>query len=108
MKERYLQILEAFAAPASVPVLMQVLAQPGDSVAASDLRAATLATLVGYFPAPDDARAAVALLADDHLRTRANAVQFIATHALRDASQTLLERVVHERDPTCSPKCSRS
>jgi hypothetical protein len=98
MKERYLQTLEDFADRASVPVLMQLLAQPGDSVADSDLRAATLAALAGYFPPPDDARAALALLGDDHLRTRANAVQFVSTHEIREAGPPLVERIVHERD----------
>jgi hypothetical protein len=99
MKERYLQALEDFADPASVPALMALLAQPGTSVAANDLRAAVLASLTGYFPPPDDARIALRFLADEHLRTRANALQLVSTHEIRAAGAALVNRIAEERDP---------
>jgi hypothetical protein len=100
MKERYIQTLEEFGDPASVPPLIALLSlHRGSGIEAEDIRVAVLQALAAYFPALADPSPVLDLLGDESLRVRTAALRYLLVHPVDVAAPTLAARAQVETDP---------
>jgi HEAT repeat protein len=100
MKERYIQTLEEFGDPASLPTLVTLLSlHRGTSDDEEDIRTAVLNALTGYFPPLADPSVVLDCLSDESPRVRRAAIRYVSAHPADRAGATLALRASNEDDP---------
>jgi hypothetical protein len=100
MKERYIQTLEEFGDPASLPSLVTLLSlHRGSSIDDEDIRTAVLNALAGYFPPLADPSVVLDCLRDEVPRVRRAALRYVSAHAVDVAADALALRALDEDDP---------
>jgi hypothetical protein len=99
MKERYIQTLEEFGDPGSVPPLVNLLSlHRGSDIEDEDVRVAVVQALAAYFPSLADPSPVLGLLSDESLRVRSAALQYIEANPTGVALSALAARAQDESD----------
>lgn len=100
-KERYLQVLDEFADPASLPTLLAVLRQHGSqSEVDVDIRSAVIQSLTSVFQAAHVWDSIRPYLRDPAPRVRLAATEFVWSFDITSAGDLLIARLAEEEDPS--------
>lgn len=100
-KERYIQVLDEFADPASIPVLLALLRQQGSmSEADVDVRAVVIQSLTSVFKAANIRDVILPHLEDPAPRVRRAAAEYVWTLDIVEAGDALIARLAEEDDPS--------